>query len=164
MRLLAWILTLCLVSHPSGADADSEAEPPDAASFLKCADVENDIARLQCFDEVVAQMEPGEVAEDVATAEPEPEPAPFKPATAKQVIEADEKMVETCKFLGSVRGTSGWGGAAAGAARKGSRNSAKKKAFKLGATHIVFLDFENSRGLASSSTEARAYRCETEDG
>ena len=68
-------------------------------------------------------------------------------------------MVEGCEYLGLVVGKSGWGGLAAGAASKGTMRSAKKKAAKMGATHIVFGNFDNASGMKASTRQARAYRC-----
>ncbi|MEO1087236.1 MAG: DUF4156 domain-containing protein, partial [Acidobacteriota bacterium] len=85
---------------------------------------------------------------------------PRRPTSAKDIVEADENMVKDCQFLGTVVGKSGWGGLASGAASRGSMKSAKKKAAKLGATHIILGDFKNSSGMAASTTQTRAYACD----
>lgn len=158
IRLAGVVLALLLAPTAATAETDLRQE------LTKCAGEENDIARLQCFDGVAAALEP-EAAEVAAEAAP-PKPAPKlprRPTSAKTIVEADERMVENCEFLGTVVGKSGWGGLASGAASRGSMKSAKKKAARLGATHIVVGHFENSAGLKSSTTQTRAYACD-EDG
>ena len=76
-----------------------------------------------------------------------------------RIKDADEAMIDGCEYLGIVVGKSGWGGLAAGAANKGTMRSAKKKAAKMGATHIVFGNFDNASGMKVSTRQARAYRC-----
>ena len=75
---------------------------------------------------------------------------------AAQVIEADEKMVAECDFLGSVEGWDGWGGLGAKGAMKRAKNEAREKASDMGATHVVFTSVYGGYG---GSAAARAYRC-----
>ncbi len=160
---IAFIGTLGLISAPVTAG--------DLEAFRKCTNLENHIERLQCFDAAAAdlpvaeQKTPGSVEDGSEGAKPdEAKPLPGTPqAPARldpsQIKDADEAMVEGCEFLGIVVGKSGWGGLAAGAANKGTMRSAKKKAAKMGATHIVFGDFDNASGMKVSTRQARAYRC-----
>lgn len=138
----------------------------DLDAFRKCKVQENDIARLQCFDDAAASLDSEEqeasetsaVGDETAklSAEPRQPPRRLDPS---QIKDADEAMVEDCEYLGIVVGKSGWGGLAAGAASKGTMRSAKKKAAKMGATHIVFGNFDNASGMKASTRQARAYRC-----
>ena len=162
------VLTTALLV-PQGALAED-----DLSAFLDCVEIENDIARLECFDAAVAALDldaepvadPVEVSTEEESAEPQKaqaKPTKRRPTRPDQIREADENMVESCEFLGSVFGKSGWGGLAAGSASKGTKRSAMKKAAKLGATHIVFGAFNNASGLQVSNREARAYYCEESD-
>ena len=83
------------------------------------------------------------------------------PSAPDAIREADEQMVQGCEFLGTVVGKSGWGGLAAGTARKGAMRSAKKRAAELGATHLVVQGFDVGSGVTmeASTIEGRAYRC-----
>lgn len=159
-------------------------EVAQVAPFRACAEVENDIARLDCFDRAVADLSGDGEATEPASAQnaelagPEtpddsdsnrvevasnvtPKAKKYPPTRPETVQEADENMIKSCQFLGTVTGKSGWGGLAAGAASKGTMRSAKKKAAKLGATHVVFGQFNNGSGpaLQMSNRQARAYRC-----
>ncbi len=157
--LLVFVSVMGLVSAPVFAG--------DLAAFLKCTDLENDIERLQCFDIAAAgataaeQEPPGSVEAGPEEASPPPEvqQVPSSRLDPSQIKDADEAMVEGCEYLGIVVGKSGWGGLAAGAASKGTIRSAKKRAAKIGATHIVFGNFDNSSGMKVSTRQARAYRC-----
>ena len=204
---LTWLLASLIALPMTGAETPSDDVQMwnPLAVFQACTQIDNDIARLQCFDAAAAGLtqandsgeEPlaqgeAETSRDAATdedveawettgdADPtssEPKAAAaeeIEPASSSddaeparrpltdpmQIVEADETMVADCKFLGSVQGKSGWGGLAANTARKGTIRSAKKRAFKLGATHIVMHEFENSRGMTPSSIAGRAYRCD----
>lgn len=70
-----------------------------------------------------------------------------------KVVEADEKMVESCNFLRTVTEK----------ALLGTVNTAQKKvmkkATKLGATHVVFTEFESANAINFASAAARAYDC-----
>lgn len=77
--------------------------------------------------------------------------------TASRVIQADEKMIADCKFLGQVEGSSGFGNIAATAGMTNARNQATERAAAMGATHILFT---NVSGGYSPSAQGRAYRCE----
>jgi len=74
-------------------------------------------------------------------------------------IEADEKMVEGCQFLGTVTGQSLWGGLMNQLATKEVKDDAKRQAAKLGATHLVFIAIETGGGRPAGSATARAYSC-----
>ena len=176
-RIVRWMaVTSLLAVMPVFAE--------DLESFRACVGIENDIARLECFDEAASELPDTESSDTAETeidtgmdadqkpspksAEPETDKVsqkrstsgkPYRPTRPEQILEADEKMVEDCEFLSTVVGKSGWGGLAAGAARKGATRSVKKRAAKLGATHVVILDFENGYGMKVSTLEGRAYRC-----
>ena len=162
LETLVLTLTLAVPSHAA-----------DLTTLRQCADIENDIARLQCFDEAVTSILaslPESAAETDSSAETdvqEPDtksktPKNLKPTRPEDVQEADERMIANCRFLGSVLGKSGWGGLASGMGAKGTVKSAKKRAAKLGATHIVLGEFNNGSGVTMQATNrtARAYYCE----
>lgn len=84
-------------------------------------------------------------------ARPTAQTAPaFVPAN---VMEADEKMVEGCKFLGTVNANVGIGSASM------AQQSALKKAAKLGATHLVFTEHRGANYFAMAGVTGRAYKC-----
>lgn len=74
------------------------------------------------------------------------------------IPEADERMVAGCQFLGTVEGSSGWGGKY-GAAKgmEAARIDAVKSAAEMGATYYVRGD-ATSGGWGSRAT-VRAYFC-----
>lgn len=77
---------------------------------------------------------------------------------AAQIIEADERGTENCKFLGTVEGSSNYGGLAAQeVGLKRAKNEALEKAYELGATHIVWGN--TSKGYWGGNAAGRAYRC-----
>ncbi|MFH0781955.1 MAG: hypothetical protein V2B20_08385, partial [Pseudomonadota bacterium] len=82
--------------------------------------------------------------------------ATTKSAMAINVLEADEKVVTNCKYLGDVTGTSGWGNLAASTGVNNAKNEALEKAAKLGATHVVWTQIS---GGYSPFVNGRAYRC-----
>lgn len=73
------------------------------------------------------------------------------------VRDADDRMVESCEYIGDVGGSSGWGGAAARRGVESSRNQARNQAADRGGTHIVWSD---AAGGYSPSAFGRAYRCD----
>ncbi len=75
---------------------------------------------------------------------------------ALAVQSADERVVASCRLLGEVFGSSGWGGLAASSGMQNARIEAQEKAAALGATHIVWLSVA---GGFSPSAAGRAYRC-----
>ncbi len=77
-------------------------------------------------------------------------------AAASHVLEADAKMVASCKFVGEVQGSSGWGNLAASAGMSNAKNEARDNAAKLGATHIVW---DNIAGGYSPYVSGKAYKC-----
>lgn len=77
-------------------------------------------------------------------------------AAAARVHEADMQMVASCKYLGEVQGSSGWGNLAASAGMENSKNEARESAAKLGATHVVWNQV--SGGYAPYAT-GKAYKC-----
>lgn len=77
-------------------------------------------------------------------------------AAAGRVQEADTQMVASCKYLGEVQGSSGWGNLAASAGMENSKNEARENAAKLGATHVVWNQV--SGGYAPYAT-GKAYKC-----
>lgn len=72
------------------------------------------------------------------------------------VIEADEKMVADCKFLGNVQGVAMWANGPQHEVKR-AVGSAKQEAEKLGATHIVL--GEPQVAGRSRQIPGRAYRC-----
>jgi len=76
---------------------------------------------------------------------------------AALIKDADDKMVQNCKFLGNVEGTSGLWGASASIGVANAKNEAIEKASKLGATHVYWI--EAGAGFLHSSASGRAYDC-----
>ena len=76
---------------------------------------------------------------------------------ASRVLLADEKMVEDCKFLGPVSGSSGQGNLLASVGMNNARNECIEGASKLGATHVVIT---SAAGGFAPSAQGRAYKCE----
>jgi len=74
-------------------------------------------------------------------------------AGSSKVVEADEKMVESCKFLETITKKAFIGTV------KTARKSVMKKAGKLGATHVVFTGFEGANAVSFASASGRAYDC-----
>ena len=58
-------------------------------------------------------------------------------AFASRVQEADAQMIASCKYIGEVQGSSGWGNLAASAGMENAKNEARENAAKLGATHVL---------------------------
>lgn len=77
-------------------------------------------------------------------------------AAASRVQEADARMVASCKYVGEVQGSSGWGNLAASAGMENAKNEARAKAAKLGATHVVW---DNIAGGFSPYVSGKAYKC-----
>ena len=75
---------------------------------------------------------------------------------AARVADADEKAVAECRFVGEVQGSSGWGNLAASTGMENSKNEAREKAAKLGATNVVW---ESVSGGYSPYASGRAYAC-----
>ncbi|MBC7743238.1 MAG: hypothetical protein H7061_13655 [Bdellovibrionaceae bacterium] len=79
-------------------------------------------------------------------------------ARAKQIIEADEKMVSNCKFLGNVDGSSTFGGILADDLHQSAKSEALEKAVQLNATHVVWTSVQ--KGFDSgASLLGNAYSC-----
>ena len=75
---------------------------------------------------------------------------------ATMVYEVAQADVAGCELLGEVRGMSGWGGTMArDTGANNARVSAKEKAAKLGATHLVWI----ASGDAIATAVGNAYRC-----
>ena len=74
-----------------------------------------------------------------------------------KVVEADERMVESCRFLRTVTEK----------ALIGTVNTARKKvmekAAKIGATHVVFTESESANAVNFASATGRAYDCTREN-
>lgn len=66
--------------------------------------------------------------------------------------------VNGCKFLGNVKGHSGFNNVFAAIGIRKSRERCLEQAAKLGATHIVFT---NSNGFMYTTVEGQAYYCDT---
>ena len=150
-----------LISIAAGMLFTSQVAADDLGVLLACVEIENDIARLECFDEAAASMrEREEPAGESVDSQQTSDSAVRPPTDPSKVKEADEKMVEGCEFLGTVVGKSGWGGLAARKGGKGAMRSAKKQAAKLGATHIVVGAFDVGKGMEMSTSRGRAYYCD----
>jgi S1-C subfamily serine protease len=78
-------------------------------------------------------------------------------AETPMAIEADAKMVENCKFVGTTTGYSLWG------SRKNAVKDSFKKAAKMGATHLILGEI-NTDSLGSQYTTAKAYLCDQTTG
>jgi hypothetical protein len=65
-------------------------------------------------------------------------------------------MVASCKYLGEVQGSSGWGNLAASAGMENAKTEARENASKLGATHVVW---NNISGGMAPSVSGKAYQC-----
>ena len=65
-------------------------------------------------------------------------------------------MVISCKYVGEVQGSSGWGNLAASAGMENVKNEARENGAKLGATHVVW---NNIAGGYSPYVSAKAYKC-----
>ena len=76
--------------------------------------------------------------------------------SATGLLDADAKMVESCKYVGVVHGSSGWGNLAASTGIQNAKNEAAEKAVALGATHILWT---NISGGYSPYVSGRAYMC-----
>src|SRR5687767_12657132 len=74
------------------------------------------------------------------------------------VVEADEKMVADCQFLGNVQGVAMWANGPRHEVKR-AVGSAKQEAEKLGATHIIL--GEPQVAGRSRQVPGRAYRCTT---
>lgn len=72
------------------------------------------------------------------------------------VMDADEAMVASCRYLGEVAGTSAWGGVVASYGMKSAQNSGRTQAARMGATHVVW---RTVTAGASPSASGRAYNC-----
>jgi hypothetical protein len=83
--------------------------------------------------------------------------ATTKSAMATRILEADEKVVSQCKYLGDVSGTSGWGNLAASTGINNAKNQAFERAAALGATHVVWTQIS---GGYSPFVNGRAYKCD----
>lgn len=77
-------------------------------------------------------------------------------AAAVSVKDADPSTVATCKYVGDVQGSSGWGNLAASTGMENAKNEARENAAKLGATHVVW---SNIAGGSSPYVSAKAYKC-----
>lgn len=73
-----------------------------------------------------------------------------------KIKDADINMVQSCKFAGSVSGTSGFGGLAASHGVMNAKKEALQQAEQLGATHIVWVNI--SAGMAPY-VSGNAYTC-----
>lgn len=70
------------------------------------------------------------------------------------LVETDERLVENCQYIGSVTGTTDYGKSVGFYAKWQCKVDARRKAVRLGATHIVWLQ------VYKTSATALAYKCE----
>src|SRR5262249_4982985 len=75
------------------------------------------------------------------------------------LLDADEKMVADCKYLGDLYATSGWGGVMAGTGMGRAQKSIRRQAAEKGATHVVWAT-SVSGGGGSPAVTGGAYKCE----
>ena len=71
-----------------------------------------------------------------------------------KIQDADPKIIEGCRYLGEVHGSSGWGNLAASTGIQNAKNEAIESAAALGATHIIWT---NIAGGYSPNVSGRAY-------
>ena len=77
---------------------------------------------------------------------------------AAKILEADDRGVENCKFVGNVEGSLAYGGLfAQETGLKRAKIEGLEKAADLGATHLVWLNAE--KGFTGADANGRAYRC-----
>lgn len=76
--------------------------------------------------------------------------------TARAVEIAAAAEVDHCKYLGEVRGFSGWGKMRTKTSQDKARQEALEKADSLGATHVVW---DNSSGVFHQYANGKAYSC-----
>ncbi len=76
--------------------------------------------------------------------------------SAARIMDADDKIVQGCTYVGEVNGTSGWGNLAASVGIQNAKNEARENAVALGATHVLWT---NISGGYSPYVSGRAYRC-----
>ncbi len=77
-------------------------------------------------------------------------------AQAMKVQDADMTIIERCKFVGDVQGSSGWGNLAASAGMQNAKNEAREMAAEMGATHIIWTGVA---GGYSPYATGNAYMC-----
>jgi hypothetical protein len=77
-------------------------------------------------------------------------------ANAMKVQDADMTMMERCKFVGDVQGSSGWGNLAASAGMQNAKNEAREMAAEMGATHVIWTGVA---GGYSPFATGKAYMC-----
>lgn len=75
---------------------------------------------------------------------------------ASTIQDANTAIVQKCKYLADVAGSSGWGNIAASTGIENAKNEAREKAAKLGATHIVW---GTVQGGYSPFVSGQAYQC-----
>jgi hypothetical protein len=82
------------------------------------------------------------------------------PQATLPIMEADEKMIANCNYLGNVVGSIkvGYGFMAEREKIDNCKRAAKEKAFQLGATHIWFRMYGEDSSGAPFLT-AQAFRC-----
>jgi hypothetical protein len=76
--------------------------------------------------------------------------AHYGPMPQCSVVEADERMIDGCRFVGTVQGLSHWA-----VDYEGAKMSARLAAQDLGATHVVMVGTAAAGHLAYG----RAYQC-----
>lgn len=75
---------------------------------------------------------------------------------ARVVTDADQAMVQSCRFVGTVNGSSGWGGLVASAGMQNAQNEARENAAALGANRVVWAVIAGGWG---PSVSGNAYQC-----
>jgi uncharacterized protein YcfL len=77
-------------------------------------------------------------------------------ARAVKVQDADMTIMERCKFVADVQGSSGWVNLAASAGMQNAKNEAREQAAEMGATHIIWTGVA---GGYSPYATGKAYIC-----
>jgi hypothetical protein len=76
--------------------------------------------------------------------------------SSMSVVDADMRMVENCRLLGNVHGTSGFGALFASVGIENAKNEAREKAASMEATHLVWAGMAGGK---NPYVNARAYLC-----
>lgn len=72
------------------------------------------------------------------------------------VVDADTQMVQSCRFIGTFSGTSGWGGVVASVGISNAQNEVRIDAASKGANRIVW---NSMAGGWAPSVSGNAYQC-----
>ena len=84
------------------------------------------------------------------------------PAVDPKALQVGEpqQLNRECKLLGTASGSSIFSGLSDDAKIQGALSSAREKAAKMGATHILVMKAETSGAMGMGEATLRAYRCD----